>query len=238
MTPLFLALFLQPVTALSQAHSHNDYEQKEPLELAMAQGFGSVEADIYLVDGALLVAHDRQNCDPNRTLEALYLRPLWQRYLDGRHVPDILLVDIKTDGAKAWRVLRAELERYRPMLASPRRQGIRVVISGDRPRDLIFGDDLTAYDGRPEDFDAPASWSLPLISTSWTSHFRWNGSGSFPANEQNRLREMVGQAHAKNRKIRFWATADTPSMWTVLRDAGVDLIGTDQPKALADFLRS
>ena len=46
---------------------------------ALDQGFCSVEADIYLVDGALLVAHNRRDVKPERTLEALYLDPLLAR---------------------------------------------------------------------------------------------------------------------------------------------------------------
>ena len=44
--------------ALPAAHAHNDYLHKRPLLDALAQGFCSVEADIFLVDGALLVAHE------------------------------------------------------------------------------------------------------------------------------------------------------------------------------------
>ncbi len=46
---------------LPQAHAHNDYEHERPLLDALSHGFCSVEADIYLVDGALLVAHDRED---------------------------------------------------------------------------------------------------------------------------------------------------------------------------------
>src|SRR5262245_58578952 len=40
-----------PTTPLRQAHAHNDYEHPRPLFDALDQGFCSVEADIYLVDG-------------------------------------------------------------------------------------------------------------------------------------------------------------------------------------------
>src|SRR5712672_4165891 len=61
---------------LVRAHAHNDYEHQRPLFDALEHGFCSVEADIYLVDGKLLVAHDRSKVKPERTLEALYLDPL------------------------------------------------------------------------------------------------------------------------------------------------------------------
>ena len=40
---------------LWRAHAHNDYEHPRPLLDALDHRFGSVEADIYLVDGQLLV---------------------------------------------------------------------------------------------------------------------------------------------------------------------------------------
>src|SRR5215212_7420284 len=64
---------------LVHAHAHNDYEHARPLFDALDHGFCSVEADIHLVDGALLVAHDADKVDPKRTLESLYLEPLRAR---------------------------------------------------------------------------------------------------------------------------------------------------------------
>ena len=43
---------------LTNAHAHNDYEHTHPLADALEQGFCSIEADIHLVNGKLLVAHD------------------------------------------------------------------------------------------------------------------------------------------------------------------------------------
>ena len=61
---------------LAQAHAHNDYEHDRPLFDALEHGFTSVEADVWLVDGELLVAHDREDVQPGVTLESLYLDPL------------------------------------------------------------------------------------------------------------------------------------------------------------------
>src|SRR5438094_10005703 len=87
---------------LTRVHAHNDYEHKCPLFDALDHGFCSVEADIYLVDGQLLVAHMRSQVKPERTLEKLYLDPLRERvkqnggrvYSGGPEVT--LLVAIKT----------------------------------------------------------------------------------------------------------------------------------------------
>src|SRR5437660_12585606 len=81
LTALALFAFTTPCpaaepTPLIHTHAHNDYEHKRPLFDALEHGFCSVEADIYLVDGQLLVAHNRSQVKPERTLQALYLDPL------------------------------------------------------------------------------------------------------------------------------------------------------------------
>jgi hypothetical protein len=43
---------------LERAHAHNDYEHERPLHDALGHGFKSVEADVWLVDGELVVSHD------------------------------------------------------------------------------------------------------------------------------------------------------------------------------------
>src|SRR5690242_16456677 len=88
---------------LIRAHAHNDYEHPRPLFDALDQGFCSIEADIWLVDGQLLVAHDRKKVNPERTLQALYLSPL-QKLIQqngGGLYPGgptcTLLIDIKSE---------------------------------------------------------------------------------------------------------------------------------------------
>src|SRR3954464_3440838 len=103
-----LALLLAAPPILTRAHAHNDYEHARPLFDALDQGFCSVEADIYLVEGQLLVSHDRNKVRSERTLQALYLEPLRQRvqqnggrlYKDGP--PAILLIDVKADAEATY----------------------------------------------------------------------------------------------------------------------------------------
>ena len=59
---------------LTNVHAHNDYEHKRPLFDALDHGFCSVEADVHLVDGQLLVAHSRLEVTPGKTLQALAWR--------------------------------------------------------------------------------------------------------------------------------------------------------------------
>lgn len=77
----FLAFYATAqVNGYSQAnaHSHNDYEKKNPFHEAYNEKFGSIEADVHLVNGKLLVGHDSKDLDASKTLELLYLSPLSQ----------------------------------------------------------------------------------------------------------------------------------------------------------------
>ncbi len=237
--------------ALPNAHSHNDYEHKRPLLDALSQGFTSVEADIYLVDGRLLVAHDRKDVRPDRTLEALYLDPL-KKFSGGRKsiFPEggtlTLLIDIKTEAEPTYTTLKTVLEKYSSMLTEFRNgqiqtNAVTVILSGNRPREMLLAEQqrFASYDGRLADLghQHPVSF-MPLVSDNWRTHFAWTGEGAFPAIERQKLRDLVKQAHAEKKRIRFWASPDTKDVWRELRDAGVDLINTDDLPALAAFLRT
>ena len=229
-------------TPLPTAHAHNDYEHTRPLLDALDQGFCSVEADIHLVEGKLLVAHDRWKVQPERTLEALYLDPLRERVRrhGGRVYPGgpefFLLIDFKSDGAATWPVLKGVVARYAEMLTEFSDGGIRtnavtIVLSGNSPRELLAAEPtrLAGIDGRLPDLDSnPPVTLVPWISESWSSRFEWRGSGPLPAADQEKLATILTRAHGQGRKVRFWATPDFDGAWRLLREAGVDLINTDR----------
>nr|WP_153036761.1 phosphatidylinositol-specific phospholipase C/glycerophosphodiester phosphodiesterase family protein [Amycolatopsis sp. YIM 10] len=249
------------VKPLAQAHAHNDYEHDRPLHDALDHGFTSVEADIYLVDGQLLVAHDPEDVTPERTLESLYLEPLRERVLRNfghvypRRMPFQLLVDIKSGAEDTYAALSKVLAspRYSFLFTAyrdgwVRDRAVEVVLSGNRPRAVLAGqkERLAFYDGRiaAQDDLGPGSDArlTPLVSDNWTKLFTWTGEGAFPAAERARLREIVATAHAAGQRVRFWATPDAPgpareAIWTELADAGVDHINTDDLAGLAAFLR-
>jgi hypothetical protein len=232
------------------AHAHNDYEHLRPLHEALDCGFASVEADIHLVEGRLLVAHDRKSVKPERTLEALYLEPLRVRvkrnggrvFRDGPSVT--LLVDVKSEAVATYAALHEVLRGYAEMLtvfrdgvASP--GAVTVVLSGNRARVELAAQALryAAIDGRIEDLAAnPSAALVPWISDNWQKVSAWKWSGPMPAADREKLGELVARAHAQGRRIRFWNTPDTPDAWRLLQAAGVDLIGTDHLAELRDFL--
>ena len=235
---------------LARTHSHNDYERPRPLEDALSHGFCSVEADIHLVQGQLLVAHDLARTKPNLTLENLYLKPLRERTQQNggriyRHGPSvILLIDIKTEAEPTYAVLKPLLEQYAGILTrfSPGKvetNAVTVIISGNRPRSLLTdeGNRLAAWDGRLEDLNTQfAPEIIPLLSDNWTRLFSWKGPGEFPPKERAKLQELVRKTHEQRRQIRFWAAPDQPAAWKELAQAGVDLINTDDLTGLSAFL--
>jgi hypothetical protein len=235
---------------LVQAHAHNDYAHDHPLTDALSHGFCGVEADIFLVNGALLVGHDAKDLRSDRTLQKLYLDPLRERARkSGGHIypngPEFtLLIDVKSEAAPAYAALRDVLANYAEMLTvfrtnSIEMRAVTVVISGNRARELMVAEPIrhAALDGRLPDLDGNDSkFLVPLVSDNWTKHFKWTGEGEMPNDEREKLAATVRKAHQQGRRIRFWATADTPRFWTALRDAGVDLINTDDLAGLERFL--
>lgn len=235
---------------LIHAHAHNDYEHARPLLDALDHGFCSVEADIYLIDGQLLVAHDRKDVKSERTLQALYLDPLHTRVTanGGRVYPKgptvRLLIDIKDDGVKTYDALRPVLRQYEDMLTvfaqgKVEEKAVTVVLSGNAPRDVLKGEPrrLAAMDGRLSDLDGPIDPALtPLISDSWAGTFKWNRDGAMPQDIRDKVKAAVDKAHAGGAVVRFWATPHREDFWSALLDAGVDLLNADDLPRLQKFL--
>jgi hypothetical protein len=160
-----------------------------------------------------------------------------------------LLIDIKSEAETTYRELHRVLEQYGAILTRFTPEGVRedavtAVVSGNRPRATMEEQKVryAAYDGRLSDLEssAPSSF-IPLISDNWTNHFSWEGEGPMPEAELQKLRDIVARAHAAGRRVRFWATPDTPgsarhNMWSVLLHEGVDYINTDDLDGLQRFL--
>jgi hypothetical protein len=238
------------IVPLRQAHAHNDYTHPRPLLDALAQGFGSVEADLFLTPDGLLVGHDAKELKPGCTLETLYLDPLRERIKTHNgwvYTPGFtfwLLIDVKTEAEATYAALHEVLGRYDDIL-SVRRDGkfepnaVTIVLSGNRAQQTIAKQSVryVGIDGRPEDLssDEPAHLR-PWISASWSSQFQWKGDGAMPDAERKKLAAFVEQAHAHHRLVRFWATPEKEAVWRELAAAKVDLINTDDLKGLRKFL--
>jgi len=241
----------QAPTPLLNAHAHNDYEHARPLLDALDNGFCGVEADVHLVDGALLVAHDRDKVRMDRTLQRLYLDPLRERVRKNggrvyRGGPTLtLLIDVKSDADATWPVLRRAFTDYRDILTrftltKTEPKAVTAVVSGARAIAAMTAqkERHAGIDGRLSDLDSPSlsPHLYPLVSQNWSAISRWRGVGPLPDADRKRLEQTVAKAHRAGVRLRFWATPDTPAAWAILRKAGVDLINTDDLPGLRRFL--
>jgi len=238
---------------LTHAHAHNDYEHTHPLTDALDQGFCSVEADVHLIAGHLLVGHDPRELSPQRTLQSLYLDPLKKRiaenggwvYRDGPGV--MLMIDVKSDAASTYVALEEAFKPYHDVLTLFRNDktelnAITIVISGNRDRATMAREEIryAAVDGRLEDLSAdppPPASLVPWVSAPWSKYFKWKGEGPMSEEEAQKLKSFVEKAHAQKRLIRFWEIPDKESGWKTLADAGVDLINTDDLAGVAKFFK-
>ena len=238
---------------LIHVHAHNDYEHKRPLFDALDHGFCSVEADIYLVDGQLLVAHDRSKVKPERTLQALYLDPLRERVKKngGRVYPGgpecVLLIDEKTRLADHLSCPARNPEdtmptcsrRSSPGQRRPTPSGSSSPATAPRTCSPASPSATPCVDGELADLDSGAPADLiPWISSNWATSFKWRGTGPMPEAEKLKLQTIVAKAHAQGRQVRFWGAPDQPVFWGEMLANGVDLINTDDLDGAQKFLLS
>ncbi len=233
------------------AHSHNDYRNTRPLLDALAVRFKSIEADVFSIGDSLFVAHDSNQITQGRTLRTLYLDPLKEIiskkggsvYGEGTEI--ILLVDIKDDGLRTYKLLHQILESYKEMITSYNQNiknpgPIAVIVTGNRPFEYMQNQELryAGYDGRISEMDSGIASSLmPLVSDNWQHYFKWNGVGEISIAEKDKLLSLVQKAHKNGYMLRFWATPDGSdiernAVWIKLINTGVDLIGSDDLKGL------
>jgi len=234
---------------ITQAHAHNDYLHARPLFDALDQGFCSVEADIFLTNGQLLVAHELSKTKPGVTLQSLYLDPLRERVRqNGGHVYTnglefTLLIELKQDWRMSYAALHSVLTNYSDVLVAyangiKQTNAIIAIITGHRDPAMFAGETVryAALDGQLSDLDSnPPATLVPWISENWKSYFQWNGVGAVPEAQLEKLQGIVRRAHEQGRRVRFWNTPDNPNFWQVMHVAGVDLINTDNLPGVANF---
>lgn len=224
------------------AHAHNDYEHSRPLFAALESGFRSIEADIHLIDGVLYVSHSRPKTGKVPTLQGLYLGPLDSllrvNALQGSNMPLTMLIDIKTDATRTLQKLIQVLGQY-PRLYQPGAVAlpVRFVISGNRDYQQILSIPGLFIDGRPGDLGKGYSADkMPIISDHFGNWMQWNGKGMPSASEIHKINTLAKRVHDEGKKLRLWAIPDNEVAWSLLLDAGVDLINTDRLEELSMFL--
>ena len=223
-----LVLFAQPV----RIHSHNDYRQARPLQEALACNVFSIEADIFLYQGQLRVAHDEAELPTAPSLDSLYIQPLlhWLNAIPqgvAVHFP-YLLIDIKSNSAAVLPALSKMLEPY-PHLFNPQR--MQVVISGERgnPKDWLNWPVYFLFDGRPDEtYDMATLGRVAFISDAYKSY-------SHPA--RKKIKSLASAVHRSGKLLRLWGIPDHPGSWRKMKSWGVDIINTDQVRACREYFK-
>ncbi len=240
------------VTPLPNAHAHNDYKHAHPLQDAMACGFTSFEADIFLKHNSFIVAHISPALKKTRTLESLYLKPLYDTVTKnkgsvypGYATPVMLFIDIKTDAEQTYTALKPLLEKYSSMLTHYENGkiipgAVTIILTGHKPYNsinsettrLAFIDESLLSVGKNK-YEAS---TCPLASTKYSNILSWKGKGKIPDDQKQKLIAWVNIAHLQGKKVRLWASPENEIVWKMLLDCGVDLINTDELEKLRDFL--
>lgn len=224
-------------------HSHNDYEQPIPFWTAYYAKAGSIEVDIFLENGQLLVGHDKEDLRAERTIQTLYLDPIRQELKkhkgwlsSDKNYQLQLLIDIKSPTNPCLDTLITVLKTYPEIIGSKQ---LRIVLSGNKPPVADFGKypSFILYDGLPwEKYDASITDRVPLLSANLRKYTSWNGKGIIPSTERAALEKVIQETHQLGKKIRFWNAPDFINAWFELGKLGVDYMNTDHIPELAGFM--
>jgi alkaline phosphatase len=227
----------------SAIFSHNDYKNPVPFFAAYDRQVGFIEADIFLTNGKLLVAHEAAEQDTSKTLSSLYLRPLQDKiarnkgyaYADQGKLLT-LMIDLKTEGAATLDALVNNLRKYPSLTACPT---LRITVSGDMPAPQLWSryPEFIHFDGRPGVvYTEEQLRRVALVSASFGSYSKWNGKGVIVQLERDQLSAVIKDAHSKGKPMRFWGTPDFVNAWIKFMDLKIDVINTDHAQEVSDFL--
>jgi hypothetical protein len=232
------------------AHSHNDYEQPEPLQQALRAGFRSVEADVWWRGGEIVVSHSMFTA--RGRLEDLYLRPLQARVDalgsvlgDGR--PFYLWIDLKQSSRELTEALHRTLMRYRMIRAfdddGASSGPVVVVLTGDEDAKRRYVEEhvlrFACRDSNelgPADAPSDGRWSWYALA--WGDVLGDGPSSASGPAALQRLQAVVARVHRLGRRLRMYRVPDRIDAWAIAVAAGADLVSTDHIEAFRDYLEA
>ena len=224
-------------------HSHNDYLQPVPFWDAFSAGCASIEVDVILQEGGLMVAHEKASIQAQRTFENLYLNPI-QQAVDLGLIKGFnfhLLVDIKTEAYSTLDLLVKQTQPYAAMLYSPENpSGLKLIISGGRPKaaDYVKYPSWVFFDYQSKELTAELPWEkIGMVSLSFPRFSVWNGKGRIVESQRQQLQACIDLVHSFDRPVRFWASPDGKTAWRAFHEMGIDYINTDRPAEANKYLR-
>lgn len=231
------------ISGTAKLHAHNDYEHNVPFWEAFSHGFASIEADVLLIEGKLYVAHEKETIKQERTLETLYFQPIEQAFKlnlwNDRHVQ--LLIDVKTEAYATLDKIVATVTRHPAIIKAVSDGQLSLVVSGNRPKASEYHKypSYIQFDYQNLEDPGPAALEkIAMISLSFRSYSEWNGKGRLVDEDLDKVKTVIGKAHALQKTFRFWATPDSKTSWKAFSDLGVDYVNTDQLAKAADYVGS
>lgn len=254
LTPrLHAATFPAPSGAESLAHSHNDFAQEKPLDLAISHKYRSIEVDVTDRWGEVRVTHLGFITDGS--LQEMYLDRLQKLvnekgsvHGDGNRF--YLWIEVRpfVSSDAIAEMLRKLLPRY-SMFARFNEKGEETT-PGPVEAIIINSPEIVTkfFDGLKI---APACRGVsripengtPLPRFSRWAHFRWNsvfswfGLGTIPDTEITKIKSFQKLAHARHLRTRFWDAPDTHEFWEKAATLPLDLVNTDHLMATMGILR-
>ncbi len=240
--------YTQPLHySTSNAHSHNNYAQPKIFWNAYNLQYGSIEADVLLLEDSsnLWVGHNMEDLKhPNKSLDTLYLFPLVScirqnnGYVYADHSRTLqLMIDVKTKAEPSLKKLISLIEKY-PELVNT--STLKFVISGNRPNAATYNNypSFIWFDGETDSiYSTTALAKIAMISAPLTKFSKWDGKQPMSDNEKQTVSATIKKIHDLKKPIRFWAAPDNIDAWKVLMQWGVDYINTDHIDELAQILR-
>lgn len=243
----FVAFFMFALTCASQTliHSHNDYKNPVPLLNALESKAWSIEADVFLVRGSVLVGHTLKETTKKKSLQSLYIQPIISLYkrnngkisADSSYLTN-LVIDIKQNDPE---LLNALVDLFNPLGyyfdRSVNPYAVQIIISGHRGpiSDWESYPSFLFFDGRPfEDYDTPALRKVAMISDNYFKYIDTRSNRG----DSTKIRLVINKSKAINKPVRFWGSPDNEGVWQFLVQCGVDILNTDKPIACRAFLNT
>ena len=232
-----LVLLFVSIAGIGQVkiHAHNDYDNARPLLNALDNKVASIEADVVLARGSLIVTHSENETRRKKSLSVLYLDPIIALFEknNGQISPDndykiALMIDIKQKPAEVLQELIKLVEPFRKVFdRSVNPKAVQLIISGDRGPSTEWKNfpSYIYFDGRPsETYEKEALDKIALISDNYFNYLKFRNN----AGDSVLITAVIQKAHALQKPFRFWGAPDTENVWQLLKSCGIDFLNTDK----------
>lgn len=162
----------------------------------------------------------------------------------GSDRPFYLMVDCKAQGEEMYKLLKKQMEPYKEYFCSVdngeyKEGAVLFFLSGDRPKNSLPKENsrFTFLDGQIKDLGQGIPASLaPVISDNYSDFFTWKGEGEMPADQLQKMREIIRKVHDEGKLFRWWGAPDTEQFKRFFIKEGVDLVGADDLNGLYNVL--